>query len=58
MMNKEFIDALNVLASERNLDKEELLTSIEEALEQDRDHERTECPEGREEQRDADPLTK
>jgi N utilization substance protein A len=34
MMNKEFIDALNVLASERNLDKEELLTSIEEALEQ------------------------
>jgi len=33
-MNKEFIDALNVLAAERNLDKEELLTSIEEALEQ------------------------
>jgi transcription termination/antitermination protein NusA len=33
-MNKDFIDALNVLAAERNLDKEELLTSIEEALEQ------------------------
>src|SRR3972149_3349876 len=33
-MNKEFIDALNVLAAERNLDKEELLSSIEEALEQ------------------------
>jgi N utilization substance protein A len=33
-MNKEFIDALNVLAAERNLDKEELLASIEEALEQ------------------------
>lgn len=33
-MNKEFIDALSVLAAERNLDKEELLTSIEEALEQ------------------------
>jgi transcription termination/antitermination protein NusA len=32
-MNKEFIDALNVLAAERNLDKEELLASIEEALE-------------------------
>ena len=33
-MNKEFIDALNYLAAERNLDKEQLLTSFEEALEQ------------------------
>ena len=33
-MNKEFIDALNQLAVERNLDKEQLLTSFEEALEQ------------------------
>ena len=33
-MNKEFIDALNTLSAERNLDKEELLTAIEEALEQ------------------------
>lgn len=31
-MNKEFIDALNVLAAERNLDRDELLTSIEESL--------------------------
>ena len=33
-MNKDFIDALNLLAAERNLDKEQLLESIEEALEQ------------------------
>jgi N utilization substance protein A len=33
-MNKEFIDALNQLAVERNLDKEQLLESFEEALEQ------------------------
>lgn len=33
-MNKDFIDALNQLAIERNLDKEKLLTSFEEALEQ------------------------
>ncbi len=33
-MNKEFIDALNQLAIERNLDKEQLLLSFEEALEQ------------------------
>jgi len=33
-MNKDFIDALNQLALERNLDKDQLLTSFEEALEQ------------------------
>ena len=33
-MNREFIDALNLLAAERNLDKDQLLTSFEEALEQ------------------------
>lgn len=33
-MNKEFIDALNQLAAERNLDKMQLLSSFEEALEQ------------------------
>jgi transcription termination/antitermination protein NusA len=33
-MNKEFIDALNQLAAERNLDKVQLLTSFEESLEQ------------------------
>jgi N utilization substance protein A len=33
-MNKEFIDALNLLAAERNLDREQLLVSFEEALEQ------------------------
>ncbi len=33
-MNKDFMDALNQLASERNLDKDQLLTSFEEALEQ------------------------
>lgn len=33
-MNKDFIDALNQLAHERNLDKDQLLTSFEEALEQ------------------------
>ncbi len=33
-MNKEFIDALNQLAAERNLDKMQLLTSFEESLEQ------------------------
>ena len=33
-MNKDFIDALNQLATERNIDKEQLLTSFEEALEQ------------------------
>jgi N utilization substance protein A len=33
-MNKDFIDALNQLAVERNLDKDQLLTSFEEALEQ------------------------
>ena len=33
-MNKEFIDALSQLAVERNLDKEQLLASFEEALEQ------------------------
>jgi len=33
-MNKEFVDALNMLAAERNLDKEQLLGSLEEALEQ------------------------
>ena len=32
-MNKEFIDALNMMAAERNLDKEQLLLSFEEALE-------------------------
>lgn len=31
-MNKEFVDALNLLAAERNLDKEQLLRSLEEAL--------------------------
>ena len=33
-MSKEFIDALNLLAAERNLDREQLLLSFEEALEQ------------------------
>src|SRR5690554_2154308 len=33
-MNKEFVDALNMLAAERNLDKDQLLASLEEALEQ------------------------
>lgn len=33
-MNKEFIDALNQLANERNLDKDQLLLSFEESLEQ------------------------
>jgi len=33
-VNREFIDALNLLAAERNLDKDQLLTSFEEALEQ------------------------
>ncbi len=33
-MNKEFVDALNLLAAERNLDKEQLLESLEEALQQ------------------------
>ncbi|HKI56406.1 MAG TPA: transcription termination factor NusA [Trueperaceae bacterium] len=33
-MNKEFVDALNMLAAERNLDKDQLLGSLEEALEQ------------------------
>ena len=33
-MNKDFIDALNQLATERNIDKEQLLASFEEALEQ------------------------
>lgn len=33
-MNKEFIDALNQLAAERNLDNMQLLASFEEALEQ------------------------
>src|SRR6056297_2988979 len=32
-MNKEFIDALNMMAAERNLDKDQLLVSFEEALE-------------------------
>jgi N utilization substance protein A len=32
-MNKEFIDALNMMAAERNLDKDQLLLSFEEALE-------------------------
>ena len=32
-MNKEFIDALNMMAAERNLDKDQLLASFEEALE-------------------------
>ncbi|MDZ7800472.1 MAG: transcription termination factor NusA [Trueperaceae bacterium] len=32
-MNKEFIDALNTMAAERNLDRDQLLTSFEEALE-------------------------
>ena len=33
-MNKDFIDALGQLATERNIDKDQLLTSFEEALEQ------------------------
>lgn len=33
-MNKEFVDALNLLAAERNLDKEQLLSSLEDALSQ------------------------
>ena len=33
-MNKEFIDALNNLAFEKKLDKDQLLLSFEEALEQ------------------------
>ena len=33
-MNKDFIDALNQLATERNIDKDQLLSSFEEALEQ------------------------
>ncbi|MEX2534737.1 MAG: transcription termination factor NusA [Trueperaceae bacterium] len=33
-MNKEFMDALNQLAAERNLDRDQLLTSFEESLEQ------------------------
>ncbi len=33
-MNKDFMDALNLLAAERNLDKDQLLDSIQEALEQ------------------------
>ncbi|HZJ08239.1 MAG TPA: transcription termination factor NusA [Trueperaceae bacterium] len=33
-MNKDFVDALNLLAAERNLDKEQLLRSLEEALAQ------------------------
>ncbi len=33
-MNKDFMDALNQLAVERNLDKDQLLASFEEALEQ------------------------
>ena len=33
-MNKEFIDALNALAADKNLDKMQLLTSFEESLEQ------------------------
>lgn len=33
-MNKDFIDALNHLAADKNLDKMQLLTSFEEALEQ------------------------
>ncbi len=33
-MNKEFVDALNLLAAERNLDKEQLLLNLEEALQQ------------------------
>ncbi len=33
-MNKEFVDALNLLAAERNLDREQLLASFEESLEQ------------------------
>ena len=32
-MNKEFIDALNMMAAERNLDRDQLLVSFEEALE-------------------------
>ena len=32
-MNKEFIDALSVMANERNLDQEQLLASFEESLE-------------------------
>ena len=33
-MNKDFIDALNQLAAERNLDRAQLLQSFEESLEQ------------------------
>ncbi len=33
-MNKDFMDALNQLATERNLDKDQLLASFEESLEQ------------------------
>src|SRR5690625_7936567 len=33
-MNKDFIDALNQLAVERNLDRDQLLVSFEESLEQ------------------------
>ena len=33
-MNKDFVDSLNLLAAERNLDKEQLLRSLEEALAQ------------------------
>lgn len=33
-MNKDFMDALNQLAAERNLDRDQLLTSFEESLEQ------------------------
>ncbi|MEX2500966.1 MAG: NusA N-terminal domain-containing protein, partial [Trueperaceae bacterium] len=32
-MNKEFIDALAMMAAERNLDRDQLLASFEEALE-------------------------
>src|SRR5690554_5453344 len=32
LVNKDFVDALNLLAAERNLDKEQLLRSLEEAL--------------------------
>ncbi|HZW28234.1 MAG TPA: NusA N-terminal domain-containing protein, partial [Trueperaceae bacterium] len=33
-MNKEFVDALNMLAAERNLSKEQLLHDLEDALAQ------------------------
>src|SRR5690606_13218099 len=33
-VNKDFVDSLNLLAAERNLDKEQLLRSLEEALAQ------------------------